>query len=115
MALSGRPAELYDAAAGLWGQLRVYLGMALELTGTPGRDVWKTYWAAQQRFFKLLCVSLKVPAVVEQVTWWLGGGDACGNVIALPVVNNCVLSSGMCCSHTQRLGLFEFDLACMLK
>lgn len=74
MALSGRPAELYDAAAGLWGQLRVYLGMALELTGTPGRDVWKTYWAAQQRFFKLLCVSLKVPAVVEQVGWWLGGG-----------------------------------------
>jgi hypothetical protein len=76
VALSGRPAALYDAAAGLWAQLRVYLGMALELTGTPGRDLWKTYWAAQQRFFKLLCVSLKVPAVVEQVRRGQGDGGA---------------------------------------
>ena len=27
---------------------------------SASRDVWKPYWAAQQRFFKLLCVSLKV-------------------------------------------------------
>ena len=26
------------------------------------QDPWKPYWAAQQRFFKLLCVSLKVRA-----------------------------------------------------
>lgn len=32
-----------------------------------GGDAWKPYWGAHQRFFKLLCVSLKVPTVVEEV------------------------------------------------
>ena len=41
--------------------LRVRLVRALEMTGTTSRDVWKPYWAAQQRFFKLLCISMKVP------------------------------------------------------
>ena len=36
---------------------------ALALTSTKVGDVWKPYWAAQQRFFKLLCISLKVNAV----------------------------------------------------
>ena len=37
---------------------------ALELTGTTSRDVWKPYWASQQRFFKLLCISMKVPSLL---------------------------------------------------
>ena len=39
--------------------LRARLLAAGELTGTTSRDVWKPYWAAQQRFFKLLCISMK--------------------------------------------------------
>jgi len=39
--------------------LRARLLEAGELTGTTSRDVWKPYWAAQQRFFKLLCISMK--------------------------------------------------------
>lgn len=51
---------MYDAAVGVWQELRLRLGWALDKTNTSSRDVWKSFWAAQQRFFKLLCVSLKV-------------------------------------------------------
>ena len=40
--------------------LRAALALALEMTGSKSREVWKPYWSAQQRFFKLLCVSVKV-------------------------------------------------------
>lgn len=55
--------ETYNAAAALWQAVRTALAEALELTA-GGADVWRTFWAAQQRFFKLLCVSLKTPTVV---------------------------------------------------
>jgi hypothetical protein len=29
--------------------------------------VWKTYWSAHQRFFKLLCIDLKLETVLAQV------------------------------------------------
>jgi hypothetical protein len=56
--------------------LRFCLVRASELTTLPpaaggagGRrgDVWTPFWGAQQRFFKLLCVSLKIPTVIEEV------------------------------------------------
>ena len=40
---------------------------ALEMTGTTSRDAWKPYWAAQQRFFKLLCISMKVSPLLGPV------------------------------------------------
>lgn len=39
--------------------MRAGLVTALEMTGSRSKEVWKPYWSAQQRFFKLLCVSLK--------------------------------------------------------
>ena len=51
--------------------LRAQLTEALALTGTSVRDVWKPYWAVQQRFFKLLCISLKVNVVVKGFAHWL--------------------------------------------
>jgi hypothetical protein len=29
-------------------------------SGKSGKDAWKAFWSTQQRFFKLLCVSMKV-------------------------------------------------------
>ena len=40
--------------------LRASLHQALDLTGAQNRELWKPFWAAQQRFFKLLCISMKV-------------------------------------------------------
>ena len=33
---------------------------ALLATNTSSNEVWKPFWSAQQRFFKLLCISMKV-------------------------------------------------------
>lgn len=54
------PAQMYDSAVALWQLLRAKLEEGLALAGISSKDVWKTFWSAQQRFFKLLCVSLKV-------------------------------------------------------
>ena len=40
--------------------LRVKLVDALLATNTSSNEVWKPFWSAQQRFFKLLCISMKV-------------------------------------------------------
>ncbi len=43
----------------VWCRVRSQLENALAASG-GGRDAWKVYWATLQRFFKLLCVSIKV-------------------------------------------------------
>eukprot|EP00208_Stichococcus_sp_RCC1054_P000099 CAMPEP_0206143488 /NCGR_PEP_ID=MMETSP1473-20131121/20743_1 /ASSEMBLY_ACC=CAM_ASM_001109 /TAXON_ID=1461547 /ORGANISM="Stichococcus sp, Strain RCC1054" /LENGTH=921 /DNA_ID=CAMNT_0053538919 /DNA_START=201 /DNA_END=2963 /DNA_ORIENTATION=+ len=65
----------YDAAVQEWVHLRQGVGHALTLTG-GGREVWKVFWATQQRFFKLLCVSMKVPSVVREAKGALAAGHA---------------------------------------
>ena len=57
--------------------LRAGLAEALELTGTTSRDVWKPFWGAHQRFFKLLCISLKVPAAGRSLSSWHMSGYTC--------------------------------------
>jgi hypothetical protein len=70
------PAQVacYDAAAALWSRLRAELSTAMRLTRASDGDVWKIYWSAMQRFFKLLCVSLKLPSVIDEVRAALEGG-----------------------------------------
>ena len=50
---------VYDDAVSLWQDLRMGLAAALVKTNTTNRELWKPFWSAQQRFFKLLCVSMK--------------------------------------------------------
>lgn len=57
----------YDAASALWSRLRAELTAALARTRSSGTQVWKVYWATSQRFFKLLCVSMKLPCVIAEV------------------------------------------------
>ncbi|KAK9855114.1 hypothetical protein WJX84_007868 [Apatococcus fuscideae] len=66
----------YNDAVSLWQDLRLQLTAALDRTATTSRDVWKSYWAAQQRFFKLMCVSFKVPVVAAEAQKALVGGFA---------------------------------------
>lgn len=66
--LTARQLAMYDEAVAVWQQLRSKLELALDLAAITSKDLWKSFWAAQQRFFKLLCVSLKVPTVVEEVS-----------------------------------------------
>jgi hypothetical protein len=73
--LTPEQAEQYDAAVALWVDLRAALAQALAATGAAGGDVWKPFWAAQQRFFKSMCVSAKVPAVVAETRAALAAGQ----------------------------------------
>jgi hypothetical protein len=65
----------YDAAAALWTRLRGELASALAATRAPDADAWKVFWATMQRFFKLLCVSMKLPCVLAQVRAALAAGQ----------------------------------------
>ncbi|KAL4859390.1 Protein strawberry notch 1 [Chlorella vulgaris] len=73
--LTSQQTAAYDAAATLWQDLRSALLVAQAATGSV-KDPWKPFWAAQQRFFKLLCVSLKVGAVVKEAKEALAAGYA---------------------------------------
>jgi hypothetical protein len=39
-------------------------------------QAWKAYWSCHQRFFKLLCVSMKVPVVVRHAREALAAGQS---------------------------------------
>ncbi|KAF5837835.1 P-loop containing NTP hydrolase pore-1-domain-containing protein [Dunaliella salina] len=64
--LTPQQVRMYDAAVAVWAKVKSSLQTVQVLTGKSSRDVMKTYWATVQRFFKLLCVSLKVPRVVAE-------------------------------------------------
>ncbi|CAI7912606.1 unnamed protein product [Closterium sp. NIES-54] len=72
--------EMYSKAAQLWAELRAdMIAAALALSSAQNASasdsskrssanaVWRTFWAAHQRFFRHLCISAKVPAAVRMV------------------------------------------------
>jgi len=55
----------YDNAAEFWDRLRAELRHAIDET-EGGAGVMRSYWSAHQRFFKQLCICIKVPVIAEQ-------------------------------------------------
>ncbi|KAK3286832.1 hypothetical protein CYMTET_5621 [Cymbomonas tetramitiformis] len=80
-ALTPEQTAMYDSAVALWCQLRKALTMAQLYTKDGSGQVWKIYWATQQRFFKILSVSIKVPTVIAEAQAALAEG--CCVVIGL--------------------------------
>jgi hypothetical protein len=68
---------------------------ALVLLQSSSRDVWKTFWATQQRFFKLLCVSLKVKCCLCHHN----SSSCCASLHA---VQHCCLHGVPTCAPSQR-------------
>ena len=79
--LTDEQRETYDAAAWWWRQCRYALTEAVAMSGGGETDVWKPFWGALQRFFKLLCVSMKIPGVIEESNAALASG--CAVIIGL--------------------------------
>ena len=76
--LSAEQRASFDAAAAFWAErLLPELEAAAARTGTPLGALTRAYWSAHQRFFKSLCVSCKVPALVADVKNSLRRGDCC--------------------------------------
>lgn len=74
VALDEKQIEMYDAAVDVWTDIRRNLSELVALY-VGVRDPWRPFWSAQQRFFKLLCVSLKVPTVVSHAKEALEEGN----------------------------------------
>ncbi|XP_076928744.1 protein FORGETTER 1-like [Bidens hawaiensis] len=66
--LEAKMTEIYSKSAEFWTELRTELLSASELTSLDKRSLsqlWRLYWGSHQRFFRYLCMSAKVPAVVS--------------------------------------------------
>ncbi|CAL5011046.1 unnamed protein product [Urochloa decumbens] len=66
--LEERMMIMYKKAAALWVELRVELLSAIEYYAEDkgnSAQIWRLYWASHQRFFRHMCMSAKVPAVVR--------------------------------------------------
>ena len=62
---------MYDAAAQFWTEMHGCFVTAMMLLGVkgvkghPSARVMTHYWGSHQRFFRQLCMAVKVPAVVK--------------------------------------------------
>uniref|UniRef100_A0A0D9X5G9 PHD-type domain-containing protein n=1 Tax=Leersia perrieri TaxID=77586 RepID=A0A0D9X5G9_9ORYZ len=68
--LEERMMNMYRKAAEFWAELRVELLTAIEYYAEDkgnSAQIWRLYWASHQRFFRHMCMSAKVPAVVRLV------------------------------------------------
>ncbi|KAI3755989.1 hypothetical protein L1987_55800 [Smallanthus sonchifolius] len=66
--LEAKMTEIYKKAAEFWAELRVELLSASAFLGDDkpnSSQLWRLYWASHQRFFRYVCMSAKVPAVVS--------------------------------------------------
>ena len=74
--LTRRQTKSYNDAARFMAALRACTAEALVLTRRAGGKghTWKAYWSLHQRFFKLLCVSMKVSVVVRRAREALAEG-----------------------------------------
>ncbi|KAI8553226.1 hypothetical protein RHMOL_Rhmol06G0327600 [Rhododendron molle] len=69
--LEAKMMEMYIKAAEFWAELRVELLSASAFLSTEkpnSSQLWRLYWASHQRFFRHMCMSAKVPAVVRLAT-----------------------------------------------
>ncbi|PIN20889.1 hypothetical protein CDL12_06408 [Handroanthus impetiginosus] len=60
--------DMYGKAAEFWAELRVELLSASTFLNNEkpnSSQLWRLYWANHQRFFRHMCMSAKVPAVVR--------------------------------------------------
>ena len=73
--LSESQIAMYDGAVALLGDIRDGMEEAAALTGSD--NAWnRAFWGTVQRFFKILCVSMKVDAVMQEAKQSLEQGYA---------------------------------------
>ncbi|XP_062226679.1 protein FORGETTER 1-like isoform X2 [Phragmites australis] len=66
--LEERMMNMYRKATEFWAELRLDLLSACEFFAEEkgnSNQIWRLYWASHQRFFRHMCMSAKVPAVVR--------------------------------------------------
>jgi len=66
--------KMYDDACGMISLIRSACIEAARRTGVEKKSIWSAYWSVHQRFFKLLCISMKVPEVIAKANEALARG-----------------------------------------
>ena len=64
--LSEAQVKVWDQAVHVWNELKRSLVVAVDRTKGDLPRLWTQFWGSHQRFFKQLCVSMKVPKVIEE-------------------------------------------------
>ena len=57
--------QVWDQAVHVWNELKRSITIASDRTKVLKPRLWTQFWASHQRFFKQLCISMKVPKIVE--------------------------------------------------
>jgi len=73
--ITAQQRAMYDSACQIWQDVRVEYEDLAHKRGEKSGMFMKLYWSAHQRFFKLLCVSFKIPFVVKEVEEALERGE----------------------------------------
>ena len=73
--ISAHQRAMYDSACQIWQDVRVQYEDLANKRGEKSANFMKLFWSAHQRFFKLLCVSFKIPFVVKEVQEALERGE----------------------------------------
>ena len=58
--------QIYDKVTHVWRELHRCMGHAIARTKSNPARLMTQYWASHQRFFKQLCMSMKVPSIVKE-------------------------------------------------
>lgn len=66
--------KVYDTAVHVWNELKKSLEFAIVRTTTATPRIWSVFWSSHQRFFKQLCMSMKVPTIVKEAQQALEAG-----------------------------------------
>ncbi|KAK3094762.1 hypothetical protein FSP39_005887 [Pinctada imbricata] len=91
--LSKDQRKVYDMAAHVWNELRKAISTAMSRTNFSGTRLWQQFWSCHQRFFKQLCMGMKVPKIIEESRKALEEGNCV--VIGLQTTGEASLESEM--------------------
>ncbi|PIK62947.1 hypothetical protein BSL78_00074 [Apostichopus japonicus] len=58
--------KMYDTACHLWNEVKTALETAVNRCNTSNPRIWTLFWSCHQRFFKQLCLGVKVPSIVSE-------------------------------------------------
>eukprot|EP00985_Skeletonema_marinoi_P016063 scaffold8533_cov126-Skeletonema_marinoi.AAC.1 len=61
----------YDGAVKWWFRVKAEIESALQMLNMSANTIWRLYFAAQQRFYKEMCICAKVDEVVAQAKQYL--------------------------------------------
>eukprot|EP00794_Sanderia_malayensis_P010733 gene10733-11882_t len=73
--LTASQIKVWNQAVHVWNELKRSLLIAIDRTSTSVPRIWTHFWASHQRFFKQLCMCMKVPMIVEEARRQLENGN----------------------------------------